>query len=239
MEIDPKIQKQILKGYERGETPVTCRPADILEPELEKAKEETKDIAKDIGDVLVYALYPTTGMRFLRWKYGLEQPPDDVKAKSLEDVKREDELIAKAKAGELVDKSEVKTSSVMSGIGFDIMVDGKSHRVELSLGSGPMLSSRPAQVQPANIPSDGGSEKAKEKVVAADNAIPVAAPMPGTILRYLVGEGDDVKPGDGIVVLEAMKMENVLPAPEGGKIVAINYSSGDKVNMDDVLALIG
>jgi pyruvate carboxylase subunit B len=73
--IDPEVQKKALKGYARGETPITVRPADVLEPEMEKAYDDTKDIAKGLGDVLIYALYPTTGMRFLKWKYGLEDPP--------------------------------------------------------------------------------------------------------------------------------------------------------------------
>lgn len=237
MPIDPKVQKLILKGYERGETPITCRPADILEPELEKAKEATKDIAKDIGDVLVYALYPTTGMRFLKWKYGLEKPPAEVKAKTLMDIQREDEMIAKAKAGELVDKSEVKSTATPTAIGFDVFVDGKNHRVEISLGAGSTLSTLPSMATSTVAPSDGKKETVKEEVPS--NAIPVEAPMPGTIIRYLVTKGEKVEPGHGIVVLEAMKMENILPAPEGGVIVAINYASGDKVNMGDVLAQIG
>ena len=106
--IDPEVQKLALKGYPRGDKPITCRAAEVLEPEMDKAKEATKDIAKDIGDVLIYALYPTTGMKFLRCKYGLEEPPAAVKPKTLEDVRREDELIAKAKAGKLV---EVETAS--------------------------------------------------------------------------------------------------------------------------------
>jgi pyruvate carboxylase subunit B len=73
--IDPDIQKVVLNRYERGQTPITCRPADLLEPELDKAKEATKSIAHDIGDVLTYALYPITGMQFLRRKYGLETIP--------------------------------------------------------------------------------------------------------------------------------------------------------------------
>jgi pyruvate carboxylase subunit B len=105
--IDLEVQKKALKGYERGEEPITCRAADILEPELEKAKERTKGIAKDIGDLLIYALFPTTGMEFLKAKYGLGPPPSEMeKPKTLEDVKREDELIAKAKAGKLVEKAE-------------------------------------------------------------------------------------------------------------------------------------
>jgi len=47
---------------------------------------------------LIYALYPKTGIEFLKWKYGLEPVPERVKAKTLEDVKREDEAMAKAKA---------------------------------------------------------------------------------------------------------------------------------------------
>jgi pyruvate carboxylase subunit B len=77
-----------------------------LEPELEKAKEATKGIAKNIQDVLIYALYPTTGMQFLKWKYGIEPMPDKLKPKTMEDIKREDELIEKAKRGKLVEVQE-------------------------------------------------------------------------------------------------------------------------------------
>ena len=51
--MDKEVQKKCLKGYEKGERPITCRPADILEPELEKVREEVKDIAKEEGDVLI------------------------------------------------------------------------------------------------------------------------------------------------------------------------------------------
>jgi pyruvate/oxaloacetate carboxyltransferase len=96
--ISDEIKKSVLKGYKGGKEPITCRPADLIEPELEKAKEETKDLAKDLCDTLIYALYPKTGVDFLKWKYGLEPLPDKVKPKTLEDVKKEDEALAKAKA---------------------------------------------------------------------------------------------------------------------------------------------
>lgn len=106
--IDPEVRAKALKGYKRNGVlvtePITRRPGEILEPEMEKAKEATKEIAKDIGDVLCYALYPMTGMQFLKWKYGLEKPPDSVKGKTLEDVKKEDELINKAKKGLLIER---------------------------------------------------------------------------------------------------------------------------------------
>ena len=102
--IDPKIQEIVLKHYKGGQTPITCRPADTLEPELDKAKEAVKDISQDIGDVLITAIYPITGLRFLKWKYGLETPPPELKPKTMEDIRHEDELIAKAKAGKLIEK---------------------------------------------------------------------------------------------------------------------------------------
>jgi pyruvate/oxaloacetate carboxyltransferase len=96
--ISDEVKKLVLKGYKRGKESITCRPADLIEPELEKAKKETKDLAKDLCDTLIYALYPKTGVEFLKWKYGLEPTPDKVKPKTLEDVKKEDEAVAKAKA---------------------------------------------------------------------------------------------------------------------------------------------
>src|SRR3989339_459648 len=63
--INPELQEKALKGYPRGEKPITCRPAEVIEPELEKAKEDVKDLAVDIDDVLIYALYPVTGKKFL------------------------------------------------------------------------------------------------------------------------------------------------------------------------------
>ena len=104
-QIDPEVQKTVLKFYKKGKEPITGRPADMLEPELDAARELVKDISDNIGDVLIAAIYPITGLRFLKWKYGLESPPPEVKAKTLEDVQREDELIAKAKAGQLVEKA--------------------------------------------------------------------------------------------------------------------------------------
>jgi len=94
----PEVQKIVLKGYKRGETPITGRAADFIEPELEEDRKKIGDLARTEEDLLTYALYPTTGEQFLKWKYGLEERPDHVKPKTLDDVKREDELIEKAKA---------------------------------------------------------------------------------------------------------------------------------------------
>jgi len=159
MPVDPEIQKLALKGYERGETPITVRPADVLKPELEAAREATKGIAKDIGDVLTYALYPQVGLRFLKWKYGLETPPADTKPKTLEDVKREDELIARVKTGKLVEKSTEKgalpaPAPVVPAGGlrhFNIHLDGRVYcvGVEPTATAGPAVSYIAPPVAPA------------------------------------------------------------------------------------------
>jgi biotin carboxyl carrier protein len=68
---------------------------------------------------------------------------------------------------------------------------------------------------------------------------PLLAPIPGTVIRYLVKEGDEVKSGTVVVVLEAMKMENDIVAPCAGKVKSLACKPGDKVAGGAVLAVIG
>lgn len=258
--IDPEVQKKALKGYPRGDTPIECRPADILEPELEKAKKEIEGLAKDIDDVLVYALFPTTGKRFLKWKYGLEPIPDEVKPKTLEDVKREEELIKKAKAGLLVEK--VKKESPAKGPGvrkFNVFVDGEYFEVEVEEVGGapsavavtPVTTAAPAAPKPRPVaptppppPSPKPVSETKPsappppKPAAPTSGVAIEAPMPGMIVRYEVEEGAQVKEGDVILVLEAMKMENTITTPISGTVKKINFKPGDSVQKGDVLAVI-
>jgi oxaloacetate decarboxylase alpha subunit/pyruvate carboxylase subunit B len=93
--IDPEVQKKALKGYPRGEEPIFCRPAEVLAPELEKAKAEIGDLAADMDDLLIYAQFPVTGKKFLEWKYGRAEVPASVKPISMEFVKKQDELVKK------------------------------------------------------------------------------------------------------------------------------------------------
>ena len=243
-EVDPKVQKLALKGYERGEEPIACRAADMLEPEMEKDTEATKDIAKDIGDTLIYALYPTTGMRFLKWKYGLEEPPPETKPKTLEDVKREDELIAKAKAGKLVEKVEKPVPPKGPGLRvYNVFVGDEYYQVEVEPTGGAQVISRapvsaaPASAAPPKPVEPVAAKETKEApAVAVEGA--VLAPMPGMIIRYEVEVGQQVKAGDTIVIQEAMKMESALPAPIDGTVKELRFKPGDRVAKDDVIAVI-
>lgn len=250
--IDLEVQQIVLKGYERGEQPITCRAADILPPELEKAKEATKGIARDIGDVLIYALYPTTGMAYLKSKYGMSPlPPTTEKPKTLEDIKREDELVAKAKAGKLVEKVEVKAPPKGPGIRtFNVFIGDDYYKVEVEAVGGVAASNSPVAAPPVTKPttpakpSSSPVAERKETTIAPEGVsiamgeAVVLAPMPGIIIRYVVAVGQVVNQGDTVVVLEAMKMENALPAPMSGKIKVINFKAGDKVAKDDVLLIV-
>jgi len=269
--IDPEVQKKALKGYPRGETPITVRPADVLEPELEKAKKDVEGLAKDIDDVLIYALYPTTGKRFLRWKYGLEPIPDEVKPKTLEQVKAEEELVKKAKAGLLVEKPQKEVPPKGPGLcTFNVFVDGEYFEVEVEqVGGMPLVTQitpmaqpaaapapqpqpaglRPAAPQPMVPPPPPRPAPAPQPAAAPAPPKPAAAPvtggttieapMPGMIIRYEKKEGDAVKEGDVVLILEAMKMENSITTPVAGTVLKINYKDGDSVQKGDVLAVIG
>ncbi|MBU3948750.1 MAG: pyruvate carboxylase subunit B [Proteobacteria bacterium] len=244
--INSELQKKALKGYPRGEKPITCRPAEVLKPELEKAKEDVKDLSTDIDDVLIYALYPVTGKRFLKWKYGKEEPPEEVKPKTLEQVKAqakaEKEIMARAKAGELVEKVE-KNNAPIKGDKlrkFNVFIDGEYFEVGVEeIGGAAPVVSYIQQVEPAAAAPVQAAATPKTAAPAAAGGITLNAPMPGMIISYSKNVGDEVKKGDTVVILEAMKMENALPAPADGIIKSINFKSGDSVPKDAVLCVIG
>jgi len=239
--MDKKVQKQCLKGYERGEKPITCRPADILEPEMEKARVAVKELARTEGDVLIYALYPTTGERFLKWKYGMEPVPESMKAKTMADIEKENELIAKAKAGKLIEKFEKPAPEKGPGLRtFNIFVDDEYFEVsveEARDAGGPV----PHLVKAPSAPPPKPKAAANEPVAPVSlgkGEIAIQAPMPGMIIDYKVNEGEKVKSGDVVLILEAMKMENSLTAPASGTIKKINCKAGSSVSKDETLCVI-
>jgi pyruvate carboxylase subunit B len=251
--IDPLVQKKALKGYARGEEPITCRPAQVLDPELEKARSEIGDLAKDDEDLLVYALFPVTGKKFLKQKYGLEKMPDALRPMTLEDVKKQDERVKKAKAGDLVEKPCFEKSENTRV--FKVFVEGDCFEVGVEEAGGAPVITHVGAAAPAPAPETATAaaaasrEPAGEKGAAgktepapapkaAAQGTPVTAPMPGMVIRYEKQVGDAVDEGETVVVIEAMKMENALPAPKSGTIAAIHFDTGDSVAKDDVLAMI-
>ena len=249
--IDPEVQAKALKGYPRGETPITCRPGDVIEPGLPKVEEETRGLAKDLDDQLTVALYNLTGKKFLKIKYGLEPMPEDMKPTSLEEVKAREELVKKALAGKLVEKSETPAPDKPEGLRqFDIFIGDEYFMVEVAeKGEAPRVVKRapaPAPVAhtaapapaPAPAPKPAAVEAPKTAPVASGEGTPIPSPMPGMFVKYEVQVGDSVQVGQTVLVLEAMKMYNNIPSPVKGTVVATPFSSGDTVAKGDALIVI-
>ena len=216
--INPEVQKKALKDYPRGEEPITARPGSILEPEMDEVKDKFKDFAKDIDDEVLCALYPITGKRFLKWKYGQEEVPADVKAKTMAEVEKEQELIAKALSGELTAAGKKGNSQMTE---MEVIVDGEKFNVAIPNGK---AMARPKRKKKES--SDQSNENA------------LLAPIPGMIVEFKKQNGDTVKKGDQVVVLEAMKMMNNFEAHRDGVLSGIKYDSGDSVAKGDLLFVI-
>jgi len=258
MPINPEVRKKALKGYPRGEKPITVRPGDILEPGLEKAKQEAEGLAKDIDDVLIVALYNITGKKFLRIKYGLEPMPEEMKPITLEEVKRQQELCEKAKAGLLVEPPVKKQIPKPEGLRqFDVFVDDEYFLVEVTekgvphiVHSAKISSSTPqAQVtqssNPQPVPQSGKNnpqpvpnQSSAQPASTVVEGTPVTAPMPGMLVRYEKKVGDKVKVGETLLVLEAMKMYNNIPSPVEGTVVSTPLKDGDSVGKGDILIVV-
>ncbi len=251
--INPKVRDKALQGYPRGNSPITTRPGDVLDPELPKIKEDVKDLAKDLDDILICALYPVTGKRFLKWKYGIEEIPEEAKPKTIEQCKAEQELIKKALAGEFVEKPKKETPVKPDNIrSFDIYVDDEYFKVEvatdeLTSHSTPVVNPTPTPVT-ANVNNKPSVSKSKEQpkkqtakvenITATEGEELITAPIPGMIFEYKKNEGDEVNAGETVVVLEAMKMYNNLDAPCDGIISKIIKKAGDSAGKNEVLCII-
>ena len=224
-EIDPAVVEVALKDYERGTERVSGRPADLVDDELDQAREAVKDISTDADDVLTYALYPTTGLRFLRIKHGLEPLPDEMKAKSADEASPAKPAAASTGSSDAPPKSPLARS-------FNVFVGGTYYQVDVD----PAQPQRAVVAYPTATTAPPASREQPAAIKPAEGA--VLAPMPGLLLRYAVEEGQRVKAGDPVVVLEAMKMENTLPSPVDGTVGSLPLKPGDTVAKDAVLAII-
>lgn len=231
--IDPEVKAKSLKGYSRGETPITCRPAEVLEPELEKAREDVKDLAMDLDDVLIYALYPVTGKRFLKWKYDKEEPPAEVKPRTMADVKAEQSLIKKALAGKLVEKPEKEAPPKGEGLRrFNVFVDDEYFEVGVEEPGGspvvsyvqqiPVSASVPA-VPPAAVAPVPSVSSAPPAVPArpAPAAAPVSPPVKGPASAS-GAQGNDIP----------------LSAPMPGIIISYKKEIGDAVKKGETIVIL-
>jgi pyruvate carboxylase subunit B len=191
------IDKEIAKKVIGDEKPITVRPADLLEPEFEKYKEEGEKlgIIKKEEDILTYALYPSIAPKFLRGEVEEEslKPPE--------------------KAIPQEEPSGLPTE-------YSVDVDGEIFDVKV-LPVGYM------EIEAKSNKAGNGSVKGS-----------VISTMQGMILKLKVHKGDNIKGGDVVAVLEAMKMENDIYAPQSGVVGDVFIEEGDTVNAGDTLMVI-
>ncbi|MDX1818511.1 MAG: sodium-extruding oxaloacetate decarboxylase subunit alpha [Marinobacter sp.] len=209
-----ELQERVLDGKEA----ITCRPADLIEPEMDKLTDELKKLADEKGikladnvvdDVLTYALFPQIGLKFLENRGN----PD-----AFEPAPTAESAAPAKKAG----GPETYTVEV-NGKKFVVAVSEGGEITQIQGEGGAASASAPAQ---APAPAAGEGE-------------PVVAPLGGNIFKVLVSAGDVVEDGDVLVILEAMKMETEVRAHRAGTVGEVFIKVGDAVSPDDEMLTIG
>lgn len=209
-EYNKELQARVLDGKE----PVTCRPADLLEDEMDKLTTELKKLSEEKGfkladdvidDVLTYALFPQVGLKFLENRGN----PD-----AFEPVPSEDDVKVPAKSA---GGKEVYT----------ISVNGQSYVVEVEEG-GDITGIKP-------VGAASGSAPSAAPAAPAGGGEPLPAPLAGNIFKIVATPGQAVQEGDLLLVLEAMKMETEVRSPRAGTVGTINVKVGDSVAVGDTL----
>ena len=219
--VDQELQQRVL---EDGQTPITCRPADLIEPEIDRLTDEFRRLAQERGirvaaneidDVLTYALFPQIGLKFLENRDNpdaFEPPPD-----------RDAEMQALT-AG--ATKTTPKQADVEA---YQVTVDGLAYHVVVAPG-GDVTAVQPVAT-PTPVPQQTGPVTAPPSAGATS----VPAPLAGNIFRVNVAAGQVVNSGDVIMILEAMKMETEVRSPDSGTVRAVLVKEGDAVQVGDIL----
>ena len=261
--IDPEVRAICLQGFERGETPITCRPADVLEPEMDDVVAKVREIyaeagrhgEPDLDHICIYALYPRTGADFLRYIFKVRDRMPGEKPVSLEDVHREDELIKMALAGDLEEKRPepvmpdgAQTLTVaLDGEVFEVQVAGDPTAVPAPppvpsrrpVAASPVITA-PAASQIVRQASAGSASRAATECGSLEaGQSEVTSPMAGTVIEYRVAVGETVKAGQPLVTLEAMKMSNEIVAPAAGTVAKVCSEEGANVARGDRLLVLG
>ncbi|MDP4944326.1 MAG: sodium-extruding oxaloacetate decarboxylase subunit alpha [Alishewanella sp.] len=210
--VNAELQEKVLAGGKA----ITCRPADVLTPELEKltaeltelAKTENIDLATDtIDDVLTYALFPQVGLKFLKNRNNpaaFEPAP----------------VMPSSSAKPAVAERQPQANNGPAS--YSVRVDGKVYEVDVA-PTGELSSVKP--VVSENIPGSA----------SVTGSATLNAPLAGNIWKIVTKPGASVQRGDVVIIMEAMKMETEVRAVANGTVSKIHVAAGDSVTTGDVL----
>ena len=231
-----KINTDIEKKAIGDQKPITNRPADNLKPEVSNLKVKSESFAKNEEDMLTYAMFPDIATIFLQERNAGTLTPE-----------------------EMLDKEEaMKQGDHFAPSEFNITLHGETYHIKLTGSGSAGETERPFYVSVDGISeevlvetldevlikpntqsstSDKSNEKSKDvsKRPKPSHGGCLTTAMPGTIVDIKVNIGDKVSAGDSLVVIEAMKMENEIQAPDGGTVVAIHIAKGDSVSPNETL----
>ncbi|PAR28196.1 oxaloacetate decarboxylase subunit alpha [Vibrio metoecus] len=205
--VNAELQARVLDGSQA----ITCRPADLLQDELEHLTKELLEKAEaekitladaQVDDVLTYALFPQVGLKFLKNRHNPE---------AFEPAPGKEPALTVA-----------PTTKPATGIeSYSVKVDGVVYDVEVG-PQGQLTSVVPAVQKAASQPVIPTSSQSTEAV---------AAPLAGTIFKIEVEQGTEVAEGDVLIVLEAMKMETEIRAARNGVVHELHVKEGDSVRV--------
>lgn len=211
--VNQELQARVL---DKGETAITCRPADNLDPEIDQLKSELLELSKQEGfeltegdgqidDVLTYALFPQVGLKFLKHK---------------NDPSQFEPVPTGKPAAQLNDSGQEIYTVEVAGKSFTVAVASGGDIEAIAEVGAPVTVSESSMSQP----------KTGE---------PVKAPLAGNVVKLMVTPGQVVAEGETILILEAMKMETSISAPSAGTIVDVLVKSGDSCVVGDALVTLG
>lgn len=215
---------------------ITCRPADLLEDEMDKLRAEIESLARSEEDVLTYAMFPELAQTFFQERAAGTLKPEP--------------LLEKETASAAATRYAPSEFNVtLHGETFHIKLTGSGHTgeeqrpfyVSVDGIAEEVIVETLSEVEVSGGNGNGGHKK-KAAPAAVNGSRPrpshegcVTTAMPGTIVDIKTKVGDKVNAGDGVLVIEAMKMENEIQAPKSGIVVGIHVQKGDAVTPDETL----
>ncbi len=215
--------------------PITCRPADLLDAEMARLTSESERFAQSEEDVLTYAMFPDIGKTYLQERNAGSLIPEALL----------DKAAVNASASRFA-PSEFKVT--LHGETFHINLTGSGHAgeekrpfyVSIDGIAEEVIVETLSEIEVSGSGNSGGKKKAASEAGKSGRPRPshaghVTTSMPGTIVAVKVKAGDKVTAGDGVLVIEAMKMENEIQASTSGIVVAVHVIKGDTVTPDESL----
>lgn len=233
-----KVNAEIQKLAIGDATPITCRPADLLKPELDKLRAEVGTLAQSDEDVLTYAMFPDLARVYLQERNAGTLKPEQLLPVGAKDA---------APTG-VVAATEFIIS--LHGETYNIKINGTGHSTENERPffvevDGVVEEVLVEALNEVEVSANGSAGTPKAKTGTAGGKRPrathpghVQTAMPGTIVEVKVEPGQEVKAGDTVLIVEAMKMEQPIKATVTGTVIAVHVKKGDSVTPDEALVEI-